>query len=305
MDASAPPSVAILLTTYNGQQFLGAQLDSILAQTGVSVHVYAFDDASGDDTVAILRAYSAAHPGTFSIFENRANSGGTGLNIVRNASLVPRHHDYVALADQDDVWLPEKLERAVETLRQCGGDLYFSNLLAWDGRRQLGVVEKAKAPQGRDHLFGGGSAGCTYVMSAAFFARLQEVLAEVDFAGVRRVSHDWIIYFFARHFGYRVCASADALIRYRIHPASQYGGMARGGLGAIRRKWRMLRAGFLREQIDNSLRIAREGSEDRRILLACTSGWWSRLRVLAKYRFSLVRSKPRFFALAAALLLFR
>jgi rhamnosyltransferase len=300
------PSVGILLTTYNGQDFVREQLDSLLAQIGVSVHIYAFDDSSTDGTMSILRAYAEDNPGIFTLSENKPNSGGTGLNIFRNAPNVPKHHDYVALADQDDVWLPQKLQRAIEALSRDQADLYFSDLLAWDGKNEIfGVVRKASGLQAYDHLFAGGSAGCTYVLSRSFFTKLQEVLARTDLRGVRRISHDWIIYFLARHYGYKVCASSDALIKYRIHSNSQYGGMSRGGFGALWRKLRMLRAGFLRDQIDNALRVAREGTEDREILLGCTKGRWSRLAILLKYRFSLVRSKPRLFSLAVALLAFR
>ena len=104
------PSVGVLMTTYNGQDFIREQLDSLLAQVGVSIHVYVFDDASTDGTISILRAYANRYPGLFTIFESATNSGGTGLNIIRNAARLPRGHDYVALADQDDVWLPGKLE---------------------------------------------------------------------------------------------------------------------------------------------------------------------------------------------------
>ena len=97
---SSRPSVGILLTTYNGSQFLPAQLDSLLEQTGVSLHVYVFDDCSSDATMDLLRRYAADHPGLFSLSENRPNSGGTGLNILRNLPTVPDSHDFYALADQ-------------------------------------------------------------------------------------------------------------------------------------------------------------------------------------------------------------
>jgi rhamnosyltransferase len=300
---SSRPSVGILLTTYNGTEFLPAQLDSLLAQTGVSLHVYVFDDCSSDATMDLLRRYAADHPGLFSLTENRPNSGGTGLNILRNLPTVPDSHDFYALADQDDVWLPQKLARAVEILSRDGTGLYFSDLQAWDGQDgMLGTVHKATPLAVRDHLLGGGSAGCTYVMSAAFFAHLKARFAAVDLGGVRRISHDWIIYFLARHDGFGVSPSPDALIHYRIHPDSQYGGMSLGGLGAIRRKLKMLQAGFLRDQTANTLKFAHEGTEDRAILVAFRKGRLQRLGILARYRFSLARSRSRLLSLLVAAL---
>lgn len=292
------PSVGILLTTYNGNAFLPAQLDSLLAQTGVSLHVYVFDDCSADATMALLHRYAADHPRLFSLRENRPNSGGTGLNILRNLPTVPDIHDFYALADQDDVWLPQKLARAVEILSRDGTGLYFSDLQAWDGQdRMLGTVRKATPLAARDHLLSGGSAGCTYVMTAAFFAHLKARVTAVDLGGVRRISHDWIIYFLARHDGFGVSPSPDTLIHYRIHPDSQYGGMSLGGFGTIMRKLKMLQAGFLRDQTANTLKFAREGTPDRAILVAFQKGRLQRLGILARYRFSLARSRSRFLSL--------
>lgn len=292
------PSVGIILTTYNGAEFLEDQLDSLLAQEDVDVHIFAFDDKSSDRTIEILEAYSDRHEGTFSIVENDPNSGGTGINIFRNLAKVSPNHDYFALADQDDIWLPNKLSRAVEKLSEESADLYFSNLLAWDGKTEvLGTVTKNAPMEAYDHLFGGGSAGCTYVLNKHFFQHVRDVVARTDIAGVPRISHDWIIYFLARHYGFEVSASPDALIKYRIHTDSQYGGMSLGGVGAIRRKFRMLRAGFLSEQINNALLFAREGSRDREILLAYRKGLISRISVLCRFHFALTRGKSRFFAL--------
>lgn len=304
--AARTPDVAILLTTFNGQLFLRDQLDSLVTQVGVSIHIYVFDDGSTDDTIHILQAYSENFPGIFTIYRNGVNSGGTGLNLFRGITSVSINHDYVALADQDDVWLPQKLLRAIEALSCSVADLYFSNLLAWDGDIEpTQVVRRAFALRKYDHLFGGGSAGCTYVMSGVFFATLQNLVARTDLRGVDRISHDWIIYFVARHYGYGVVASDQAFIKYRIHSNSQYGGMARGGLSAACRRLRMLRAGFLAEQVSNALRFAKDGTKDWEILRACARGRLNCLAVFLKYRLSLARSKQRFFLLLIAVLVSR
>lgn len=303
--AENAPSVGIAMPTYNGQSFIAEQLDSLLSQDGVALHIYAFDDGSTDDTVTILHDYASRHPGTFTIHESAVNSGGTGLNIFQNLYLLPDSHDFVALADQDDVWLPQKLSKAVETLRRDDNDLYFSNLTAWDGAdTTVGLVKKDAPMCAHDHLFGGGSAGCTYVLSNRLTAHLKGLLADVDLTHINRISHDWIIYFVARHYDFGVSVSSDALIKYRIHADGQYGAMTLGGLGAVRRKLHMLRSGFLRDQVRNALLFAREGTGDEAILLNAQGNWLRRLSMLLRYNTSLCRSRSRVFYLFFALLLF-
>lgn len=287
-----------MMPTFNGEAFIAEQLDSLLNQQGVELHVYAFDDGSTDKTVSILEDYARTNPGVFSIFSGGENSGGTGLNIFQNIGQVPNTDDYVAFADQDDVWMPDKLIRAIKVMAAQEAGLYFSNLLSWDGDATiLGVVKKDAPLNTRDHLFGGGSAGCTYVMTRGFFQHLVEIIGQTDLGGVKRISHDWIIYFVARHYGFDVAASSDALIKYRIHQNSQYGAMSLGGIGAVLRKVGMLRDGFMKAQVVNALKFCREGSEDQAILLAYQRGWISRLSVLLRYNFTLTRKKSRFFLL--------
>lgn len=299
------PRVGIIMPTFNGASFIAEQLDSLLQQVGVRIHVYAFDDGSSDQTVVILNEYADAHPGLFTIVENAVNSGGTGLNIFNNLSRVPDGHDYYALADQDDVWLPEKLLRGVEALRRDSSGLYFSNLAAWDGEAKIiGTVRKDAPMRARDHLFGGGSAGCTYVLTGRFFTHLKARLAAVDLTGVKRISHDWIIYFIARHDAFGVSIGSDALIKYRIHADSQYGAMTLGGGGALLRKLRMLRDGFLMEQVVNALRFARPGTVDERALLDYRRSWLGRVTVLARHNFSLTRETSRFVFLVIASMVF-
>ena len=113
--APARQRVAILLCTYNGARFLAQQLDSIAAQTHGDWVVWASDDGSSDETVAILEAYRARwEPGRLLI------SRGPGKGFVAHflaltcrADVVAGHYAY---ADQDDIWDKDKLARAVAWL---------------------------------------------------------------------------------------------------------------------------------------------------------------------------------------------
>ena len=101
-------TISIALATYNGGRFLREQLDSIYAQTWRNIEVVASDDRSSDDTVAILEEYGQSHGLRYEINDEN-------LGFVRNFEKILARctGDFIALADQDDIWLPDKLERLI------------------------------------------------------------------------------------------------------------------------------------------------------------------------------------------------
>lgn len=107
----AAPAVDILLGTFNGARYLQAQIESLHAQQDVSFRILVRDDASTDDTPAIIARYRRAAPDSFVILSNPAPEGA-----IRNFSALLERSEapYVALCDQDDVWVPHKL-RALHT----------------------------------------------------------------------------------------------------------------------------------------------------------------------------------------------
>ncbi len=104
-DAAKPPLVSIVLCTYNGSRFLAAQLDSLLAQTYRNIEIVAVDDASADDSVAVLNRY-AERDARIRVVVNSAN-----LGFARNfeSSLERSRGEFIAPCDQDDIWLPDKI----------------------------------------------------------------------------------------------------------------------------------------------------------------------------------------------------
>jgi len=94
------------MCTYNGGAFLRLQLESILAQSRLPDHLLILDDGSTDDTVWLARQFAASAPFPVRVEENPSTLGFVG-NFERALSIV--EGDVIVLADQDDVWLPEKL----------------------------------------------------------------------------------------------------------------------------------------------------------------------------------------------------
>lgn len=126
--------VTVIMSTYNGHQYVEAQLDSIFAQEGVIIHLIVRDDGSSDDTREILSAYA-----------EKINAAGThtmkciwGKNVGSCESFLELIYDnyegeYFSLADQDDVWDKDKLICAIRYMHEHADVekkpvLYVSNL---------------------------------------------------------------------------------------------------------------------------------------------------------------------------------
>lgn len=101
--------IEVLLATFDGERFLRAQMDSILAQDYPNVRILARDDGSRDSTVEILREYVRRYPGRVRLLPSRGGAGSTKTNFL--ALMRESTANYICFADQDDVWLPEKLSK--------------------------------------------------------------------------------------------------------------------------------------------------------------------------------------------------
>lgn len=99
---------AILMATYNGQRFLQQQLDSLLTQTYSDFSIQIRDDGSTDSTVDIIKMYAAEHPNRIHLDGVNKSTIGPRANFSR--LLEKTDADYIFFCDQDDIWLPEKLE---------------------------------------------------------------------------------------------------------------------------------------------------------------------------------------------------
>lgn len=103
--------VDVLLATYNGSKYLEAQLDSILAQTHPAFRILVSDDGSSDATLQILQRYEARLGERLVLVPNPSAGAGVVRNFANlmQASLDDGVAQWAVFADQDDVWLPEKI----------------------------------------------------------------------------------------------------------------------------------------------------------------------------------------------------
>jgi glycosyltransferase involved in cell wall biosynthesis len=106
--------IQILLATHNGEKYLRPLLDSLLAQTVQDFQVLVSDDASSDRTTDILQEYSTRFTGKFRMLSSQAR-GSAQRNFEYLANNA--HADYIMFCDQDDVWLPRKIELSLAAIR--------------------------------------------------------------------------------------------------------------------------------------------------------------------------------------------
>jgi glycosyltransferase involved in cell wall biosynthesis len=113
------PAVEVLLATYNGERFLREQIDSILAQDYENIRILARDDGSTDSTVAILTEYEKQFPGRFRVMPAGTPTGNARDNFLLLMKESTAEH--ICFADQDDVWLRDKVSRTTQAMEVLEG----------------------------------------------------------------------------------------------------------------------------------------------------------------------------------------
>lgn len=252
------PRVLVLMAAYNGRPWIEEQVASILAQQGVEVSLVISDDGSTDGTRECLAELAARHPNVV-LSPPTAPSGSAAANFTRllvEADL--GQADYVALADQDDVWLPSKLERACRCLADDPGvDGYSSNVdaLFEDGRRKR--LDKASPQRAWDHYFESPGPGCSFVLSRRLMAGLVPLLTQLRQRGGRLFAyHDWFIYAYARHAGFRWFIDPASTMLYRQHGGNVVG--ANVGLRSSLRRLQRMRDGWYFDEVRWQMKLLRE-----------------------------------------------
>ena len=214
--------IAILLSTWNGAAYLPEQLASFLRLTGPSWRLYWRDDGSEDRSADIVRRFAAEAGGqrVLECLDNRGRIGITAsfLSLLRR---VPRDC-IVAFADQDDVWLPEKLQRgaaALEGVSQSIPALYCArqalvNATLAPIRVSARLAEPPGFPQALTQNI---ATGCTVMLNPAA-VRLIAASREPD-----ATLHDWWAYLVVTAAGGRVLIDDEPTVLYRQHDANAVG----------------------------------------------------------------------------------
>jgi len=231
------------MATHNGIQWVDEQIKSILAQEGVDVSILASDDASTDGTYEYLNA----NPNV-KLLAERAPYGSAGknfFNLLLRADFTG--YDFVAFSDQDDVWYPGKLKRAIECMTTHGCDGYSANMTAfWEDGQEV-LVDKAQPQREWDFLFQGAGAGCTYVMSVLLENKISDFLRLNPQIPGQICLHDWFVYAWTRANGFSWFIDKEPVMRYRQHFANDFG--VNAGLQAAKNRLVQVKSGWYRSQV--------------------------------------------------------
>lgn len=236
----APQRITILLCTFNGAAHLDAQLQSYLAQTHSMWDLWVSDDASTDGTLALLDRFRRDHGVGRDIRVLDGPKQGGAANFLSLLCHPDLPAGPVALSDQDDVWMPHKLTRALAALGQAGPvALYGAQSLHCDeGLRVLGQSTPMQQPCFANALVQNVVSGHSAVLSAAAVGLVQQ-------AGVPDgvPYHDWWLYQLISGAGGNVVIDAMPVLYYRQHGANVMG--AHRGLRArINRVRLVMRQGY-------------------------------------------------------------
>lgn len=244
--AASSPRYLVLLASCNGEPFIRQQIESILGQQDVDASILVADDASSDGTAAIAEALGA--DGRVKVQRHASASGRAAQNFLRLLrDAEASTFDFVALSDQDDIWMPDKLRRAADMLAGSGRAGYSSSVMArWaDGRES--VFRQSSAHRAADFLFEGAGQGCTIVLTQQFFQRAQAIFRDHADATTTLIYHDWAIYALARCLDAEWHFDARPTMWYRQHATNDTG--ARLSIAGLRRRLAMLQEGRYKTQV--------------------------------------------------------
>ncbi len=215
--------VDILLATYNGEQYLREQLDSILSQSYSEFRLLISDDLSTDNTREILAEYVEKDKRII-VFNQEKN-----LGVVKNFEFLLKKVEskYYMFSDQDDIWKENKIEKSIKTLEETNSDLVYTDLEVVDENLNViyesywklkGIYNKIKKYNNFESLYlNNFVTGCTMLSKKEL---IEEVLPLPNTS--KFVLHDyWIPLILSQK--HKITYIEDPTIKYRQHKNNKVG----------------------------------------------------------------------------------
>ncbi len=224
--------VHILMATYNGENFIREQIDSFLAQTYADWKLFISDDCSTDRTLDILQEYVHRYPEKIEILNSSKKMGGAKENFSYLFNVVPIA-DYYMFADQDDVWVADKVQKFIACFENqieitTPGIVYCDLFVA---RQNLDIINEsfmdyqkfvAKTHDRYNVLTENFVPGCVMMYNHC----LREKVVSIP---KKCIMHDWWLVLYAMYFGKMVYIN-ESLNYYRQHENNVVGALKKQSL---------------------------------------------------------------------------
>jgi rhamnosyltransferase len=254
--------IAVLMATYNGLNCLPEQVSSILNQVDVDLTLYVSDDGSSDGTYELICELSK-NDSRVIVLPRVQRMGAAGKNFYRLICDVDVNGvDYVAFADQDDVWNLNKLSSHIGLIKRAQADAVSSNVLAFwsDGSQKL--INKSQPQKSYDFLFESAGPGCTFLMTPWLIDEVRRQLLSHEKA--KDVSlHDWLTYAICRAHGRDWVIDEVPSMQYRQHQTNVVG--ANSGLKAAFTRLKKINSGWYRHEVALISRVVASINPDKKL----------------------------------------
>ncbi len=221
--------ISVVMAVHNGMKYLAEQLDSVRAQTCPPEEVIISDDGSSDGSAEFISSYIKQYGLSGWRLVRQEKALGAGGNFA--AALAEASGDIIFLADQDDVWLPEKIGTMTAAFSDPGVSLAVSSIRYMDGSgREKHIKTQLSCRRDHEVSLAESLAVCSYLGMSMAFRR--EVFERADRTLWEKSSHDWALLLSAHALG-RVLFLGKACQFYRQHEDNASG--IRGGSRKERR----------------------------------------------------------------------
>lgn len=211
--------ICIIMAVYNGETYLAEQIDSILQNSYQNFTLHIFNDNSGDRSRQIIEDYAEKHPGKIYGHHHTENHGVV-RNFLEGTSVMDA--DYYMFCDQDDIWLPDKIQQSLQSMEQLEAKFPHQPCVIFGDARVVNQDLQEIAPsfqkQSGYHtqsldpahiLMENKLIGCTMLFNKATQQKIETVPPEVRM-------HDWWIALIGSVFG-QIAYLDKPLLLYRQH----------------------------------------------------------------------------------------
>lgn len=255
--------IAVLMATYNGISCLPEQFHSILHQIEVDVRLHVSDDESNDGTYELIKllAKSDSRIVVLPKVDRIGSAGKNFYRLIRDIDV--SEFDYVAFADQDDIWSLDKLSRHINLVKANYVEAVSSNVTAFwpDGRQKL--IVKSEPQRDCDFLFESAGPGCTFLMTPWLVNKVRQQLLTNPVAADVEL-HDWLTYAICRAHNKRWVIDSTPSMHYRQHQANVVG--ANSGLKPALTRLKKIKSGWYRHQVALISRVVASINPDEQFL---------------------------------------